>query len=181
MFSLDTYRLLPKFTQKLGFLLKIQLNLLNQYHGRVSSALDSFEALSLIRSVPVPGAIPEAVSGVMTTPDAGGTLVALRRLNRWRASCRYISKNVHDLAEDDVSDIQELQKESFCSNVLFSCSSSLTCSIRFLSIARMSAMNWRSKVTVYRISFSGSRMILTARNPFLILSFPHSNDWRNGR
>lgn len=81
----------------------IQLWLLNQYHGRLLSALDAFEALSLMRSVPVPGGLPESVTGVITSAETGGSIAALRRLCRWWASARVIGDTLRELTDDDVS------------------------------------------------------------------------------
>lgn len=99
----NAYRLVPDITQKTEFLVEIQLNLLGQYHKRLSSAVDSFEALSLIRSVPVPGALPDSVTGVMTATESGSTVSALNRLYRWWTSARCLSDVLKDWNEDEVS------------------------------------------------------------------------------
>ncbi|KAG0176220.1 hypothetical protein DFQ29_006407 [Apophysomyces sp. BC1021] len=99
--DLETYKLIPSLAQRLRFLAEIQLSLLSQYHQRISSAIDSFEALSLIRSVSVPGALPDAVTGVMIASESGGIIPALRRLCRWWASARTIREDIRYWAEDD--------------------------------------------------------------------------------
>ncbi|KAL0073951.1 TIP-1 family-domain-containing protein [Phycomyces blakesleeanus] len=97
----EAYRLVPSLQQRFRFLVEIQLTLLGHYHQRIYSALDSFEALSLIRSVPVPGALPESVTGVMTATETGGTISALKRLYRWWASAYTIGEGIRDWSEDD--------------------------------------------------------------------------------
>lgn len=98
----NTYILVPSLVQKFKFFADIQLDLLGQYQKRLSAAIDSFEALSLIRSVPVPGALPEAVTGVMTASETGGTISALNRLYRWWTSARSISDVMKDWTEEEV-------------------------------------------------------------------------------
>ncbi|KAI8366458.1 TIP-1 family-domain-containing protein [Choanephora cucurbitarum] len=95
------YQLVPGLHQKLMFFVHIQLNLIGQYQKRLSAAIDSFEALSLIRSVPVPGALPEAVTGVMTSNEKDGTVSALYRLHRWWTSARSMRDVLKDWNEDD--------------------------------------------------------------------------------
>ncbi|ORX50102.1 hypothetical protein DM01DRAFT_1325062 [Hesseltinella vesiculosa] len=89
---LDTYKLIPHIQQQLHFFVRVQLGLLSFYHDRIESALGSFEARSLIRSVPVPGALPDAVTGVVTASETGGPLGVLPKLFRWWSS----AKRVHD-------------------------------------------------------------------------------------
>lgn len=96
------YELVPNLAQKFKFFVEIQLHLLGQYQKRLSSAIDSFEALSLIRSVPVPGALPDAVTGVMTATETGGTVSALHRLYRWWTSAKSIIDVLKDWTEDEV-------------------------------------------------------------------------------
>ncbi|KAI8646514.1 TIP-1 family-domain-containing protein [Parasitella parasitica] len=98
----QAYMLVPNLVQKFKFFADIQLNLLGQYQKRLSTAIDSFEALSLIRSVPVPGALPEAVTGVMTATETGGTLSALNRLYRWWTSARSMSDVLKDWTEEEL-------------------------------------------------------------------------------
>lgn len=98
----NAYTLVPNVAQKLLFFVDIQLNLLDQYQQRLSKAIDSFEALSLIRSVPVPGALPEAVTGVMTSTETGGTVSALHRLYRWWASAKSMVDILKFWSEDEV-------------------------------------------------------------------------------
>lgn len=97
------YELVPHLAQRFKFFVEIQLSLLGQYQKRLSSAIDSFEALSLIRSVPVPGALPDAVTGVMTANETGGTVSALHRLYRWWTSAKSIIDVLKDWTEDEVS------------------------------------------------------------------------------
>ncbi|KAG2227648.1 hypothetical protein INT45_004689 [Circinella minor] len=97
----ETYKLIPRLEQKLDFFLEIQLSLLNQFQNRLTSALDSFEALNLIRTVPVPGTLPDAVTGVVSSADSGGSLATLKKLCRWWASARTISNAIDEYAVDD--------------------------------------------------------------------------------
>ncbi|KAI9497486.1 TIP-1 family-domain-containing protein [Zychaea mexicana] len=97
----ETYKSVPQLEQQLDFFLEIQVGLLNQFQCRLTSALDSFETLSLIRSVPVPGTLPDAVTGVMSSADYGGAIAALKRLCRWWASARTICNAIDECAVDD--------------------------------------------------------------------------------
>ncbi|KAI8979648.1 TIP-1 family-domain-containing protein [Mycotypha africana] len=97
----NAYQLVSDLEQKLNFFVDIQLDLLGQYQKRISAAIDSFEALSLIRSVPVPGALPEAVTGVMTANEAGGIVTALDRLYKWWTSCRSIIQVLKDWTNEE--------------------------------------------------------------------------------
>lgn len=83
--------------------MEIQIDLLESYHRRIASAVDSFEALSLIRSVPVPVALPDAVTGVMTSTEKSGTTGGLQRLCRWWASAITVHDRTLEWGEDDVS------------------------------------------------------------------------------
>ena len=98
----SAYSLVPNLGQKFKFFVEIQLHLLGQYQKRLSSAIDSFEALSLIRSVPVPGALPDAVTGVMTATETGGTVSAMNRLYRWWTSAKSTNEVLKDWTEDEV-------------------------------------------------------------------------------
>jgi len=97
----ESYRLLPLFERRLRFLMEIQIDLLESYHRRIASAVDSFEALSLIRSVPVPGALPDAVTGVMTSTEKSGTTGGLQRLCRWWASAITVRDRILEWGEED--------------------------------------------------------------------------------
>ncbi|KAI7890852.1 TIP-1 family-domain-containing protein [Mucor mucedo] len=126
----SAYNLVPDIAQKFKFLVEIQLDLLGQYQKRLSTAIDSFEALSLIRSVPVPGALPDSVTGVMTSTETGGIVSALHRLYKWWTSARSIMDVLKDWTEDDFfldmqyqisqepSCIKEVSQENERSNML---------------------------------------------------------------
>ncbi|KAI0047816.1 hypothetical protein FA95DRAFT_1540756 [Auriscalpium vulgare] len=58
----DRYSPLPQFTQRTRFLINVQLPLLEQYHGRISSSLDAFESLSSAFARAVPGALGTSAS-----------------------------------------------------------------------------------------------------------------------
>ncbi|GAA5814535.1 hypothetical protein MFLAVUS_008032 [Mucor flavus] len=97
----NAYKLVPNVNQRTQFLTQIQLNLLNQYRKRLTTAVDSFEALCLIRSVPVPGALPDSVTGVMTATESGNTVALLNRLYRWWTSARCMTDILKDWNEDE--------------------------------------------------------------------------------
>lgn len=97
----NAYKLVPNVNQRTQFLTQIQLNLLNQYRKRLTTAVDSFEALCLIRSVPVPGALPDSVTGVMTATESGNTVASLNRLYRWWTSARCMTDILKDWNEDE--------------------------------------------------------------------------------
>ncbi|GAA5797912.1 hypothetical protein HPULCUR_003308 [Helicostylum pulchrum] len=97
----NAYKLVPNINQRTQFLTQIQLNLLNQYQKRLTTAIDSFEALCLIRSVPVPGALPDSVTGVMTATESGNTVASLNRLYRWWTSARCMTDILKDWNEDE--------------------------------------------------------------------------------
>lgn len=138
----SAYNLVPNIGQKFKFLVEIQLNLLGQYQKRLSTAIDSFEALSLIRSVPVPGALPDSVTGVMTATETGGTISALHRLYRWWTSARSIMDVLKDWAEDEVS----MATLTILASInVFMCSSSLICNFE-------SAMNQITSKRCHRIT-----------------------------
>ncbi|ORY98398.1 TIP-1 family-domain-containing protein, partial [Absidia repens] len=97
----DTYKLIPSIRQQFQFFAYIQLSLLGQYQNRISSAVDSFEALSLIRSVQVPGALPDAVTGVITATESGGSLSVLKKLYRWWTSAQKLIEAIRDWEDDE--------------------------------------------------------------------------------
>ncbi|CAO3590201.1 unnamed protein product [Absidia cylindrospora] len=97
----DIYKLIPSIRQQFQFFAYIQLSLLGQYQNRISSAVDSFEALSLIRSVQVPGALPDAVTGVITATESGGSLSVLKKLYRWWSSAQKLIEAIRDWEDDE--------------------------------------------------------------------------------
>ncbi|ORY89864.1 TIP-1 family-domain-containing protein [Syncephalastrum racemosum] len=97
----ETYKLLPNVEQRLRFFITIQLGLLAQYHKRINTALDSFESLTMMRAVPVPGGLPDAVTGVVSSAETGGSLAAMRRLSRWWSSGRTIQDVTREMADED--------------------------------------------------------------------------------
>ncbi|KAI9307467.1 TIP-1 family-domain-containing protein [Cunninghamella echinulata] len=98
----DTYKLIPSFLQKFQFFTSIQLSLLVQYYNRLESAIDSFESLSLIRSVQVvPGKLPDAVTGVISTNDSNESISGLKKIYKWWASAKKIIMAIQDWEDDD--------------------------------------------------------------------------------
>ncbi|CAO3625199.1 unnamed protein product [Cunninghamella blakesleeana] len=98
----DTYKLIPSFLQKFQFFTSIQLSLLIQYYNRIESALNSFESFHSIRSVQVvPGKLPDAVTGVITTNESNGPLSGLKKVYKWWASAKKIMMAMQDWQDDD--------------------------------------------------------------------------------
>lgn len=95
----DRYSPLPNFTHRTRFLIDVQIPLLEEYYGRVSSSLDAFESLSssLVRAVP--GAL-----GTTSNGGTGGRLTAgvegIMRLCKALVSSRYISAAMDFWGED---------------------------------------------------------------------------------
>ncbi|KAI8366626.1 TIP-1 family-domain-containing protein [Radiomyces spectabilis] len=98
----DAYKLLPSLEQRLRFFADIQLGLLDGYKYRISSAIDSLEAVSLIRSVPVPGGLPDAVTGVIMSSEQGGVVAVLHRIYRWWTSACSVSEVLRVWADDEL-------------------------------------------------------------------------------
>ncbi|KAI8099357.1 TIP-1 family-domain-containing protein [Halteromyces radiatus] len=98
---IDTYKLVPSTRQQFQFFVYIQLSLLGQYEYRISSAVDSFDAMNLIRSVQVPGALPDSVTGVMTATESNGLVSVLKKLYRWWTSAQKLMEAIRDWEEDE--------------------------------------------------------------------------------
>ncbi|KAJ7042676.1 TIP-1 family-domain-containing protein [Mycena alexandri] len=72
----DRYSPLPHFAHRTRFLVHVQIPLLENYHGRISSSLDAFETLSSAFVRAVPGALSVSLGG----RDEGSVRVDARRL-----------------------------------------------------------------------------------------------------
>jgi hypothetical protein len=96
----DRYRPLPSFSHRLPFLADIQLNLLDSYLQRISSATDAFETLSfgLMRAVPGTLAGVEGNSARLTNGLNG-----LQRLVRAFVSATWMEGVCREWSEDIVS------------------------------------------------------------------------------
>lgn len=57
----------------------------------------------MMRAVPVPGGLPDAVTGVVSSTETGGSLAAMKRLGRWWSSARTIQDITREMADEDVS------------------------------------------------------------------------------
>ncbi|KAI5804574.1 TIP-1 family-domain-containing protein, partial [Geopyxis carbonaria] len=86
----DSYRPLISFSQRLRFLITIQLHLLDSYHARLSASVDAFAMLS--------SGIARAVSG--TTAAAPDTPDAVRRLCKVHGSALFLEAAMRDWGED---------------------------------------------------------------------------------
>lgn len=93
---LDRYRPLTSFTQRLRFLIDIQINILDQYHERLSSSAEAFKVLS--------SSIARAVQGTSKEEaDALRGIPGLERLCRVYGSSMYLEGCMRDWGEDVVS------------------------------------------------------------------------------
>ncbi|KAJ7124750.1 TIP-1 family-domain-containing protein [Mycena crocata] len=72
----DRYSPLPHFAHRTRFLITVQIPLLENYYGRISSSLDAFETLSSAFVRAVPGALAVSLGG----KDDGTVKVDTRRL-----------------------------------------------------------------------------------------------------
>ncbi|GAA96748.1 uncharacterized protein L969DRAFT_97097 [Mixia osmundae IAM 14324] len=91
----DRYRPLPAFRHRLPFLTRIQLPLLDSYHGRIASSVDAFESLTFGLISSVPGSLGEGPGGRLTAGVSG-----LQRLLRAGISARWMQKTCRSWGED---------------------------------------------------------------------------------
>lgn len=97
----DRYRPLTSFTQRLRFLIDIQINVLDQYHERLNSSAEAFKVLS--------SSIARAVQGTSKEDaDALKGIPGLERLCRVYGSAMYLEGCMRDWGEDVVGP-QELK------------------------------------------------------------------------
>ena len=105
----DRYSPLPDFTQRIRFLREVQSPLLDQYHGRVLSSLDAFEAFSSAFIKAVPGAFGVTTGGreeaVVHLDSQGLTsgVSGVQRLGKALLSAKYIEVSLHKWGDELVS------------------------------------------------------------------------------
>ena len=105
----DRYSPLPDFIQRIRFLRVVQLPLLDQYHGRILSSLDAFEAFSSAFIKAVPGAFGVTVGGreeaVVHLDSQGLTsgVSGVQRLGKALLSAKYIEVSLHKWGDELVS------------------------------------------------------------------------------
>jgi RAD50-interacting protein 1 len=93
---LDRYRPLTSFSQKLRFLIDIQIAILDQFHHRLHSAIEAYMVLT--------SSIARAVQGVSKEDQASLAGVGgLERLCRVYGSAEYLEKAMRDWSDDIVS------------------------------------------------------------------------------
>lgn len=92
----ERYRPLTSFTQRLRFLIDIQIDILDQYHDRLNSSVEAFRVLS--------SSIARAVQGTSKEEaDALKGIPGLERLCRVYGSAMYLEGCIRDWGEDVVS------------------------------------------------------------------------------
>lgn len=92
----DRYQVVPRFHHRARFLIAIQIPILEQYHTRISSSLDAFEALSSTLMRAVPGALAgQAVDRKRLTDGVEG----LQRLLKAFVSARWITMAMQSWGE----------------------------------------------------------------------------------
>ena len=105
----DRYSPLPDFIQRTRFLRVVQLPLLDQYHGRILSSLDAFEAFSSAFIKAVPGAFGVTMGGreeaVVHLESQGLTsgVSGVQRLGKALLSAKYIAVSLHKWGDELVS------------------------------------------------------------------------------
>jgi len=105
----DRYSPLPDFTQRIRFLRVVQLPLLDQYHGRILSSLDAFEAFSsaFIKAVPgafgVTGGGREEAMVHLETQGLTSGVSGVQRLGKALLSAKYLEVSLHKWGDELVS------------------------------------------------------------------------------
>lgn len=106
---LDRYSPLPHFLQRTRFLITVQLPLLEQYQGRISSSLDAFETLSSALVRAVPGALGVSLGGKqegvvrVDTRKLTQGVEGVQRLCKALVSAKYIEVSMEGWGEELVS------------------------------------------------------------------------------
>lgn len=91
----DRYRPLASFSQKLRFLIDIQISIFDKFHARLQSALEAYLAAT--------SAVVRAVQGVSKEERASVEgLGGLERLCRIYGSAEYLEKAMRDWSDDVV-------------------------------------------------------------------------------
>ena len=94
--EIELYRPLPLFSQKLRFLIDIQISIFDKYHDRLRSGLEAFLSLN--------SAVIRTVQGVSKEDQASLEGVGgLERLCRIYGSAEYLEKAMRDWNDDLVS------------------------------------------------------------------------------
>ena len=91
----DRYRPLTSFSQKLRFLIDIQIAIFDKFHHRLQSALEAYLAAT--------STVVRAVQGVSKEEKAGvGGIKGVERLCRVYGSAEYLEKAMADWSDDIV-------------------------------------------------------------------------------
>jgi hypothetical protein len=105
----DRYSPLPDFTHRTRFLISVQLPILELYHGRISSSLDAFEALSSTLVRAVPGALGVSFGGkedsrvTVDTSRLTSGVDGVQRLCKAHLSAKFIELAMTAWGEEMVS------------------------------------------------------------------------------
>ncbi|KAI4174518.1 MAG: hypothetical protein LQ343_002275 [Gyalolechia ehrenbergii] len=91
----DRYRPLPSFSQKLRFLIDIQIAIFDLFHARLASSLEAYLTLTSSLSRTVHGVSRDK----STQPDLSG-LAGIERLMRVYGSAEYLEKKMRDWSDD---------------------------------------------------------------------------------
>ncbi|KAL8940207.1 MAG: hypothetical protein Q9211_002379 [Gyalolechia sp. 1 TL-2023] len=91
----DRYRPLPSFSQKLRFLIDIQIAIFDLFHARLAASLEAYLTLTSSLSRTVHGVSRDK----STQPDLSG-LAGMERLMRVYGSAEYLEKKMRDWSDD---------------------------------------------------------------------------------
>ncbi|KAL8913273.1 MAG: hypothetical protein Q9172_007326 [Xanthocarpia lactea] len=96
----DRYRPLPSFSQKLRFLIDIQIAIFDLFHGRLVTSLDEYlrDTSSLVRTVQ--GVSASAARGGSKQKSSTEGLAGIERLTRVHGSAEYLEKKMRDWSDD---------------------------------------------------------------------------------
>lgn len=83
--------MVPRFHHRTRFLIAIQIPILEQYHTRISSSLDAFEALSSTLMRAVPGALAGQAGHQFDKKHLTDGVEGLQRLLKAFVSARWIT------------------------------------------------------------------------------------------
>ena len=95
----DRYQVLPRFHHRARFLIAIQIPILEQYHTRISSSLDAFEALSSTLMRAVPGALAGQAGHQFDRKRLTDGVEGLQRLLKAFVSARWITMAMQSWGE----------------------------------------------------------------------------------
>ncbi|KAL8703341.1 MAG: hypothetical protein Q9201_003477 [Fulgogasparrea decipioides] len=94
----DRYRPLPSFSQKLKFLIDIQINIFDLFHSRLASSLEAYLTLTSSIARTVHGGLSS--HGTKTQPAEVEGLAGVERLVRVYGSAEYLEKKMRDWSDD---------------------------------------------------------------------------------